>query len=84
MDDEYVYLYKAIGYSDFSKETTSDTIKYNLYSSYSNEIYKENISEEELSNFTINSSNYNYFSKYKYKFKKQNDNYYFVSVEKIK
>lgn len=49
------------------------------------EIYKSNVTDSDISNFKIDSTNYQDFSEYKYTFEKdKNNNYYFKSLEKTK
>lgn len=58
----------------------------NIYKDIMNkEIYKSNVSDEIISNFKIDSTNYQDFSEYKFTFEKdKNNNYYFKSLERIK
>ena len=72
-------IYVAVGYSKYDGE------KQNIYSSYiTNNIYKEGIDKEEMINFKIDDSNYNNFDHFKVIFEKDNNNFIFKSVEKVK
>ena len=62
----------------------SNEEKLNIYKGYSSAIYKEEVSIKEANEFKIDKDNYQEFDIYKYKFfKDSNDNYYFISVEKV-
>lgn len=85
-EDNYAYVYISVGtaYKNNNKSSDGEN-KFNIYKGYSSAIYKEEVSEKEAEEFNINKDNYDNFTIYKYKFfKDDTNNYYFVSVEKVK
>lgn len=84
-EDNFAYVYVSVGTAYINNNISSNETKLNIYKGYSNAIYKEEVSLKEAEEFNINKDNYNDFSIYKYKFfKDDTNNYYFVSVEKVK
>jgi len=78
-DDDYVYVYRSIAFS----ETVESGDKYNLklYKDFYKTEYKTITDEDTF--FYLDGTNYEEFTKFVYTFKKDGDNYIFVSLEKI-
>ena len=85
MDNNLAYVYVSVG-TAFESEinNNSNEKKLNIYKGYTKAIYKEEVSINDALEFKIDKDNYKEFDIYKYKFFKDDNNYYFVSVEKIK
>jgi len=76
------YVYVSYGISNYNVQTGATDIYKDINSET---LYKQNLTDQESHNFTINETNYQDFSEYKYTFKEdENGNYYFVSIEKTK
>ena len=87
MDNNLAYVYVSIG-TAFESDINNNDIdkKLNIYKGYTKAIYKEEVTIDDVKNFKIDKDNYKEFDIYKYKFFKDtsSNNYYFISVEKIK
>ena len=86
-EENFAYVYMSVGTAFITKpinNINSNEEKLNIYKGYSSAIYKEEVSIKEANEFKIDKDNYQEFDIYKYKFfKDSNDNYYFISVEKV-
>ena len=76
-NDNYIKAY--VNYCMSGKIQYSD--KWVIYDSLDNNLYKNNLSLEEVKTFRITEENHNDFEEYEYLFKRKEDNYYFVRVE---
>lgn len=85
------YVYVAVSYGNeepvIEQGETTDKTKVTIYKDYKrSDVYKSYIydSINSSDNFLLDESNYKDFSLYKYVFKKNHDDYYFESLEKVK
>lgn len=80
-NEAYVYL-NAFAID----EDENNDITYTIYKDVSKtKVYKENVTEEELASFKVDSTNAHNFDQYKFTFEKDtNGNYYFKSISKVK
>lgn len=88
-DNAYIYLAVSYGNEEPVVENgeTTDKTKVTIYTDYKKDnLYKSYIYDGNSNSdmFLLDESNYKDFSLYKYVFKKNHDNYYFDSLERIK
>ena len=82
-NEAYVYLNAFLIYGNFDENSYNTT--YTIYKDVNKtKVYKENVTEEELASFKIDSTNADSFDQYKFTFEKDiNGNYYFKSISKV-
>lgn len=82
-NEAYVYLNAFLIDGNFDGNSYNTT--YTIYKDINKtKVYKENVTEEELASFKVDSTNADSFDQYKFTFEKDtNGNYYFKSISKV-